>query len=455
MIKNTLLALSIIANIALIVVLATAPDAGKNILGVKNTAKPNDEAALYNRELAGLKTANKDLSQQMAVLQAKLVFEKSARMAGTSESSAAAVSGQSIDGSSSAVSTTETAAKAADRAARMQELGHLLGKLNSLAPQPGGGRGNDFERMKLTGEMMKLMGELEIEDINRMIFSGNLSVLTDPDIRKLFVNVAIGVLEEMGKPLTPEQIARYESTLERLAGLESSITNDSQNATEKAIARLQNADAINAILNDMKGVFTSDQVAAVQGNDMRGGRNNGPGPAWGAFTSQMDMLKPNVRSMTVSEAKDRTKVVDQLINRFNLDATTKEAVKPLATQYVNEYSTLKKTLESTYGKTTMDYYLDRNRSVVTVADANSGRDSQQAYNQAKAAYIQSNPGYEVAKRAMDIEFLQIQNKYQKEVAKITTPATVTGISASTAPTIGRMGGGFPRNASVIQFPNVD
>ncbi|MFA5795469.1 MAG: hypothetical protein WC980_10450 [Candidatus Brocadiia bacterium] len=452
MIKNILLALSIIANIALIIMLVpSSTDIAKkgDANAERNLAESIDS---YKKELVQLKLAKEDLSRQVAVLKSEVTLRNSSRVSGTSTSNITLISGQLVEGGSSASSAPESVTKTAERAIKMQELGRLLARLNTLTPQLGRGRGSDPERMKLTGEMMKIMGELEIEDFNRLVFSGDLGIMSNPDNRKLFVNVAIGLFEQMGKPMTPEQVARYESTLDQLAGLDKSITNDSQNATERMIARLQNANAINAILTEMTGIFTPDQVAVVQGNNMGGGRN---GPDRSIFPSQMDMLKPSAQSMTVSNTKERTSAADQITNRWARDAASREAIKPLANQYISDYALLKKSLESSYGKETMDYYLERNRST----GAGGGRGSQQTYNQTKDSYIQSNPGYEAAKVAMDIQFLQLQNKYQKEAAKVTSAITTTAQpSGSAVPASapgGPMGGRGGGRAVVMHFPNLD
>jgi hypothetical protein len=422
-----------------------------------NTAVRNVNSS--QEESTRLKSENRRLADRASALEKELVVAKSALVQApkdkpdeptaemTAPESAALTEGT---GSSLSLSTF-TGITGTDRIARMVELGKLfarLGKRNA-ASREGNPGGSDHERMRITGEMMKIMADLEIGDINRLLFTGNLSILNDPDTRKLFVNVAVGVFDELGTPMTKDQVGQYESVLERLASLEKGIVNDSQTPAEKAIARLQNADAINAMLNEISNIFTAEQKTGAEAIEARGG-GRGPGPQdRTTFPSQMNMLKPSVQSWTLSSTKERARASEQVLDRWTGGAAaSREAVKPLADQYVAEYAGLKKSYESAYGKELMDYYLDRRPG------DSAGR---QNYNQSKSNFIQANPGYEVTKRAMDIEFLQLQNKYQKEVARLSPPAaeatsvTVTNVTPGVTTRVSPM----TRQSAVNHFPNLD
>jgi hypothetical protein len=90
-------------------------------------------------------------------------------------------------------------------------------------------------------------------------------------------------------------------------------------------------------------------------------------------------------------------------------------------------------MESLYDKNLMDYYLQRNQP--------KDEDKIAAYYSEREKLFQTNPEYKKAKVSMDIEFLQLLNKYNKEIIRITGLDKTTNV--------------FTNNSVISHFPNIE
>jgi hypothetical protein len=274
------------------------------------------------------------------------------------------------------------------------ELGRLYIKMNRLS-QGQAAPEQEKEIRRQWAEMIKLMDELGNNQ------PGNFAAhLNNPEEIKLSTDVIAGMFEELGQPMSDDQLAQYQAILVRLSGLKQSITDDSQNPNEKAIAYLQNADTLKAIASELAEIFTPDQKSAIAKTGMAGMIDN------------TNMVRvPNLESTSLIQLKNMYETHQYILDNWSraVQATEedKNSLNPIIDGYVQAYTGLRRQVEANHDKTFMDYYLQRNQP--------TDQNKMAAYYQERERVFQSNPDYQKAKIALDLEFLQVRNKYHKQI----------------------------------------
>lgn len=395
--KKILIVISIVFNLLLLAGLGWAWNA---IRDARNQLDESDLALTeLNRSWVGqldlLESERLKLNQNSDALAVELAnarteLEKVRRQmsAGSSAPSLSGHSAQKPESNGSALDPKINRARSAGRSLA------IIGRL-SLDPKKRVGP----EMIKLGSEMMGMLSELGLDPFGS---NDRISVLYDPVTRQLIANIMIGVFEEFGKPLSPEQAARYEETLARFAQLDQYITRDSLDPMGKAIARLENYDQVNTLMNDLSLVFSDEQRSVVDQTVIK------------------EMLRPNltnIQSVGNEKVKEQAEagrfVLESWTSQFDPESSPpemREALKPVAEQYVSDYAALKKKVESSYDPALMDYYFQRNRPAERAGIRN--------YYTEREQYFSDNPANARAKAQLDLEFLKVRRTYQQQAAKI-------------------------------------
>jgi hypothetical protein len=391
--KTVFLIGSIILNLVFIVILALLLT---KLPQKDNYSKAESQQTILSLESAkkqinNLETENKHLAEQILALNRQLTSLKTSLTSSPKELAdnqpstslankfkEAILTGQSLD----------------EKAVKAREYGKILIKMTE-----GGESISEEEMGSQWAELMKLTAELGLGFSKPGDFS---SLLNKPESTKLIANMLAGIFEAIKQPLSNEQITQYQTVFARLVDLNKKITNENQNPTEKTIAHLQNADAINSISKELSEIFTPEQNEAI-------GKTKGPYGMMLEITSQLT----NIESYIRGDFKNQNEASQYLLN-WTMGASASDEVKnnlkPIAEQYIKDYVALKKNMELLYDKNLMDYYLQRNQP--------NDQKKLQEYYLEREKIFQTNTAYKNAKIALDIEFLQLQNKYQKEILKI-------------------------------------
>ncbi|MFH1232077.1 MAG: hypothetical protein V1709_11350 [Planctomycetota bacterium] len=434
--KKVFLIGSIVLNLAFIVVLAITFN--KFWQKEKTFRNTKDELQQTKNQIDSITSENKQLMAKVSNLNSELLLIKNS-LSTASQVSATATE-PPITATAPTKSQTEkflealsTGTSVDERILKMKKIGKISVQ---MAKAQKGKKGEDDsidftpEMIGQMGEMMKIMSELGPEMEAMMKNDDNILLL--PETRQFAVNLLAGMLEELGKPLSQEQMTQYESALTRLAEFDKKITQGAQNSTEEIIARLQNIEAINSITKELS-IFTEEQkkaLAEISGDDNIG---MDMGIPLDDFASQIT----TVWSFSNENIKDQSEaskyILDDWLGHTKASAEQKDNLKPIAEQYVKDYTDLKKRMETTYDKNIMDYYLGKNKPTDTA--------KQGEYYIEREKLFQTNSDYGKAKTSLDIEFLKLCNNYYKQVA--TTVGSEKGAKI------------LNREPQIVHFPNVE
>jgi uncharacterized protein (UPF0333 family) len=146
-----------------------------------------------------------------------------------------------------------------------------------------------------------------------------------------------------------------------------------------------------------------------------------------------------VRSTTLENFKDQNEVskyvLDNWAKTVQASPEQKNSLKPIAEQYIKDYTELRKKMETTYDKNIMDYYLERNKP--------KDMTKEQEYYRERDKLFQTNSDYGRAKISMDIELLKLRNNYNKQVAETVGSETEKGAEF------------LNREPYIVHYPNVE
>ncbi|MFH1230583.1 MAG: hypothetical protein V1709_03710 [Planctomycetota bacterium] len=290
-----------------------------------------------------------------------------------------------------------------ERALKLQKLGKLMVKM-SKAQKAQGGKPSK-EEMQMMSEVMRSMSELMTDPIIMEFASidqsGNeFELVANPAMREILSNFIIGVFEGLEQPLSKSQVEEYKNGLARLAGI--NVDDKNKTKIENAIQYLQNAGTIESEMKRLESIFSPEQKEAM--NKMKEGSKN----------VNIDIIPEISQPYTINNnpvSNTGIAVETVLSDWANATPELKEqndTLKPLAEQYLRDYTDLRKKSEMMYDKNIMDLYFERNAP----ADRNT-----QWYND-RAKTFATDSSYKNAKTALDLEFLQLKNQYDKEVTKI-------------------------------------
>jgi hypothetical protein len=292
-------------------------------------------------------------------------------------------------------SMNETALKA-------QRMGQLFSKMLKSGSFDNS-KGPTTEQAKIMGEMIALIGELNMVDMmNSHRGIDKLSIFSNLGSSQIFQNMAIGMLDELGKPMSKIQIGQYEDIMTKLAEIahKNIFVGENQTSTEKVIAYLEHAGEIKLLSKELATVFTQEQKDAMAN----------------AFkelhiADEMPFLKiPEVEIHSDISKVDKSAAMDQIFRQWETSSPEKDAnIKIIIDEYLKEYSNLRKTLESCYDKDVMAYYYERN------APAEGSRIE---YNEEKDKLFTTDIRYINAKAALDVDFLRLQSKFEKELVRL-------------------------------------
>jgi hypothetical protein len=392
--RKTFIVISIAANLVLLAGLIMAWTAIRNAR--HNLSQSEAGLKELNRSwqshLDALDADRLKLNEQVSIMAVELAaaraaMEKTQRQLSAGSSAHSAISKDAA----------EPVSGAQLKLNRAKEIGRHLAAIGKLSKDPK--KINGPEMFRRGTEMMTMFSELGMDPMG---FRGGdaWGVLYDPITRQLIANIMVGVFEEFGQPLSPDQTARYEGMLARFAEFDQSITKDCRNSMEKSIARLANYDTVSSMMADLSLVFSDEQRAAIDQTVIR------------------ELVRPNpfnVSSVSNEQIKDRAQasrfVLDSWTGQFDKDSPPemRESLRPIAEQYVKDYTVLKNNLVSTNDPVLMDYYLQRNKPVE--------RNKMGAYYQEREKFFASSPANARVKASLDIEFLKIRNSYQQKVAR--------------------------------------
>jgi hypothetical protein len=301
---------------------------------------------------------------------------------------------------------TKSGQSADERTLKLQKLGKLMVKM--IKAQKARGGKPSQEDMQMMSEAMRSMSELMTDPIimefTSIDQSGNeFELVANPAMRKILSNFITGVFEGLEQPLSKSQVEEYENGLARLAGINTGDKNKTN--IENAIQYLQNAGAIESEMKRLESIFSPEQIEAL--DKMKEGTKN----------VDIDIIPKIGQSYTINNnpVSNTGMAVETVLSDW---ASAKpglkeqnDILKPLAEQYIRDYTDLRKKSEMIYDKNIMDLYLERNAP----ADRNT-----QWYND-RAKTFATDSSYKNAKTALDLEFLQLKNQYDKEVTKIIGP----------------------------------
>jgi len=187
------------------------------------------------------------------------------------------------------------------------------------------------------------------------------------------------------------------------------------------IVQLQNSQAIRLINEDMKKIFTEEQRGILESE---------------VFETPFDLL-PSISEYYVSSDKDDCREKSQASNRIlkmwtgylDLAEDQKNILKPLAEQYVNDYIVIRNIQEGIHGRAFMDIYTGRTTQPDSQTDQPEERER-----------IRNSPEYLRAKDLMDMEFLQLIERYNQEISGRLGSAKAAPLAE--------------RHAETIHFPNI-
>jgi hypothetical protein len=406
--KTVILIISIFVSVALIVVLTITlnnywttknefdkikSEHQKNMLLLENAKK---QIIRFDAEKRQLAERIKELENELISAKSKLTSVQKDKDIAFSQSpnsisnqfKEALLTGQSID----------------EKIVKSRELGKMFVKMYSASKSNQSISSAEMSRQY--AEVVKLMSDL---GLNNAWWETNdyFSLLNNPEGIKVCANILAGIFDGSGQPMSDEQINRCELAFAKLNDFDKKITNENQNMMEKAIVRLQNADFINSLSQELSGIFTPEQRESFKNNSISGVPD--------ILNLDSDLL--GIRSTPLSQFKNQNDasqyVLDNWSTNVNASDEIRNNLKPVAEQYVKDYVTLKKNMELLYDKNIMDYYLQRNLP--------TDRQKLQSYYSERENLFQTNSEYKKAKTALDIEFLQLRSKYHKEVVRVAGP----------------------------------
>ncbi|MFA5795489.1 MAG: hypothetical protein WC980_10550 [Candidatus Brocadiia bacterium] len=411
----------IVANLALIVLIIIIFSMKKTIEStraeLKDSTRKYESITVENKQLL-IKAAS--LEQKVAQLQ---VFElESARhKAGDTGGSAPATSGtgavQVSQASSGGVQPADS------RLAQARQLGKILALVDPEAMENGS---PSPETLRQFAELLKIMADLGMSFPDRRGQQDNF--LSKLEGRQILANIVIGAFEELKKPLSGIQISQYEKALEKLSALSGS---EQATATEGLIARIQNSEAIESVSKEIKSVFTEEQQKLLDKETLR--------EPFGIIPETDTYVYSHIE-----DVKDAGKVSDEILEKWYDSLSSpaeadKDVLKPLSEQYVRDYIVLRNSLEGRYGKNVMDAYLSRNKTSAAPSTAPSEGGNEN--NPGLLKNYRESPEYTNAVKAMNIEFLQLINRYDKEIS--------SRIGSDRASSL------MKREGQITHFPNVN
>ncbi|MFH1230383.1 MAG: hypothetical protein V1709_02685, partial [Planctomycetota bacterium] len=403
--KKVFLIGSIIFNLVLIILLVVIALPLTKLLQKDNDSKAELQQTMISLENArkqinNLEIENKRLAGNLSALEKELISAKASLTVIQKEKdisfnqSPPSIANQFKDALLTGQSMDEKAVKA-------RELGKMFVKMYSPSQNRQATSRADMSRQY--AEVLKLMADLGLSEKTWSGADDYFSLLNSPEELTVCSNILAGIFDESGQPMNNEQITQCQSIFAKLGNLNKQITNENQTLTEKAIARLQNTDIINSISQELSGIFTSEQKESFGKNPIDGVPN----------ILDLDSNLLNIRSIPLSQFKNQNEasqyVLENLSGMVNASDEEKTNIKPIAEQYISDYTTLRKNMELSYDKNLMDYYLQRNKP--------NDQNKISEYYLEREKLFQTNPDYKKAKIALDIEFLQVRNKYFKDIAK--------------------------------------
>jgi hypothetical protein len=288
-----------------------------------------------------------------------------------------------------------------DTVLKAQKLGKSLAKMMKTWP-PDNAKGPTPEQAKATGELMTMMGELNLMDIMMMDKGISvLSVFTKPEINRILPNMVAGLLEELGQPMSKMQMEQFEGVITKMSKLTGKVifTVENQTDTEKTIAYLEHIEDFKPLSQELKDIFTREQ------------KESKPDAFKSAMSDELPFLEMSEVEIPSDISKvDKSVAANQIFRQWETPSPERNAnIKMIIEQYLSEYTDLRKTLESCYDKDIMDYYYERN------APAGGSRIQ---YNQERNKLFKTNSRYGNAKAALDLDFLRLQGKFEKELARL-------------------------------------
>jgi uncharacterized protein YoxC len=401
--KNVFLILSGIVNVILIIILAIT--LSKLWQTQDNLKTANFELQQTKNQINNIISENKQLLSKASEFDKELISVKN-KLANTQKQLAEPEANEHLSSNISSplksiaeqfMEALSTGQSMDVKASKAREFGKLCVKRNKTLVN--GGSISDQEILREYSEMLKLIADIGLKEEMR----NDLLLLTKPETRQLLTNVVAGMFEELGKPMSKSQITQYEATLDKIGEISRKITNENQTPTERMIAYLQNSDTITPLIAELSAIFTSEQKEVGEKTST-------------VFADIKDFISSQANGVGSSvnvDVRDKNELSKYVLNSWSnsvgASPELKNSLKPIAEQYVKDYVSLRKNMELAYDKNIMDYYLERNKP----DDATK----EDEYYREREKIFQTNPDYIKAKIALDIEFLQLRNRYYKEVAK--------------------------------------
>ena len=393
--KKVIFVASLVLNVILVVLIAICSSNLYSIWNTLNSAKTerNNNKTNYDAvesENKKLLAKMASLEQQVALLQNELASAQ--RKSASTEDNAPATP-ETVSGSAHTSESSYGTGQLADaRLTKARQLGKILAlidpeQMESGAPSP--------EALRQLSEVLKIMAELEMPIMER--HSPNKNFLVKPELRQLLTNVLIGALEELKAPLSTAQISQYERALEKLSEVANKIAPQQATPTERLIARLQNSDVIQSVNKEFRDVFTDEQRRLLESETLREPFDLTP-ELYGSY------VNASIRDFN-EQVKASDYILQQWAGAISTSEADKEILRPIAEQYLRDYIVLRNTMEGVYGKGVMDVYLSRNKP-----------SKEDKAKQTEYAVALASSDYNNAKNAMDIEFLQLINRYHKEIS---------------------------------------
>jgi len=255
----------------------------------------------------------------------------------------------------------------------------------------------DPETEKMLSSLIQFHSDImRILNQNKINWTSSLDVFRVPEVRQVFAELEACIFEEIGLPLSDVQKAKIIENKELIHKEAEKLNDESLSALEEYIMTRKISDQACKRIQD---ILTNEQYQ----------KSSHFLDKFGSFAMEEDMFT-NASYRIINE-RDRVKAVDQLLEYWagalELNDTEKQCIKPVADRYISDNIVLKKTLERENGKEFMDYYLGR---------APNDEAEKESFEGKQREYMKNNPDFYKKCDIVNMQFLELQLKYQKEIA---------------------------------------
>jgi len=252
------------------------------------------------------------------------------------------------------------------------------------------------QRSMLFMEMMSALKELKIPMNNAM------ALYEKPEGREFLSDTVSSMFSELGVPLNESQSENIISLVNKIGSDVAWVNDNSLTKIDKKVKELgvqvNLFDGIDKVLNDdQKSKFYNE----LGGQDIYffGGHGRSSGKR-------------------VTTEGDRTAAAQAVLKNWGeslkLNDSDKNSLQPLAEKFVEEYSGLKSQIEQNLQKDFATVYFDK--SVKNLSD-----DEQKKELKRRQEFKEKTPDYGTKSSAVDIQFLELQSKFQTQL-KSSLPA---------------------------------